>query len=74
MAETLVNSTLLEAVANTTSGIVNQIQLFFGGIVGIYIIYVIFIYFSRKKEIKLLKEIRDEIHVLKEELKRKRKK
>lgn len=64
MAEILTNSTVLEAVANTTSGIVNQIQLFFGGIVGIYIVYVIFIYFSRKQEMKLLKEIRDELQKL----------
>jgi type III secretory pathway component EscU len=61
-----VNATIsaIEPVAGFVRGVFGMVQLFVGGIFGLYVILVILKWFEYKKMVKLLKEIKTEIRKL----------
>ncbi len=54
----------IEPVAGFVQGVYSAIQLFVGGIFGLYVILVVLRYVEYKKMVKLLKDIRLEIKKL----------
>ena len=61
MDQLLVNSTVVASIASASGDIVNLAQLLAGGFIGLYIISIILTYYSNRKMVKLLEEIRDGI-------------
>ena len=61
MDQLLVNSTVVASIAQASGDIVNLAQLLAGGFIGLYIISIILTYYSNRKMVKLLEEIRDGI-------------
>ncbi len=57
----IANATVLVSVAEASKGLVDLAQLLVGGFVGLYIISIILTYFTNRKIIKLLDEIRNEL-------------
>ena len=61
MVDTNASILLLEPLSRATQSVMQYVQLLVGGLFGLYLIYFGSMIISRRSEVRLLREIRDEL-------------